>query len=127
VFSTRDEADHTRRRSILAPFYKMSNLLQSEPLVDDVINSFFSKLDDKFVTVGNPCKMDDWLLFLAWDVVGQLTFGRPMGFMEHGKDHHGGLLSIAEKALHYFAVVCQIPQLDSWLGKNPVSKFNVDS
>jgi hypothetical protein len=120
VFSTRDEADHTKRRSILAPFYKMSNLLQSEPLVDEVIHSFFSKLDDKFVTEGTSCKMDDWLLFFAWDVVGQLTIGRPMGFMDKGRDHQGGLLSIAEKALDYWTVVTQMPWLDQWLAKNPV-------
>ncbi|EPE33523.1 Cytochrome P450 [Glarea lozoyensis ATCC 20868] len=99
VFSTRNNADHTRRRTILAPFYKMSHLIQSETLVDE------------------------WLLFFAWDVVGQLTFGKPMGFMDHGKDHHGGLLSIAEKSLDYFAVAGQIPQLDHWFNKIPIIKI----
>jgi hypothetical protein len=98
----------------------MSNLLQSEQLVDEVIGSFFLNLDEKFVLKRNSCTMDDWLLFFAWDVVGQLTIGHPMDFMDNGKDHHGGLLSIAEKALDYFAVVMQMPQLDQWLAKNPV-------
>jgi hypothetical protein len=99
----------------------MSHLIQSESLVDEVINSLFEKLDEKFVAGGDICKIDEWLLFFAWDVVGKLTFGKAMGFMDHGKDHHGGLLSIAEQSLDYFAVVCQIPQLDHWLNKNPVS------
>jgi hypothetical protein len=124
IFGTRNNADHTRKRTFLAPFYKMSNLLQYEPLVDEAINSFFVKLDDKFITgESTTCKIDEWILFFAWDVVGQLTFGRPMGFMDEGKDHHGGLLSIAEKALDYFAVIGQMPQLDQWLAKNPVRRI----
>ncbi|RDL29798.1 uncharacterized protein BP5553_10663 [Venustampulla echinocandica] len=118
VFSTRSNADHTQKRSLLTQFYKMSHLLKSESLVDDTIDSFCKHLD-RFADEGTVCKMDEWLLFFAWDVISQLTFSRPMGFMDEGKDY-SGLLGTADKALDYFSVIGQIPALDKWLAKNPI-------
>ncbi|KAJ3496738.1 hypothetical protein NLG97_g2433 [Lecanicillium saksenae] len=63
--------------------------------------------------------MDNWLLYFAWDVMAQLTFSKPMGFMDTGDDFNG-LLSTATQALDYFATVGQLPTLDYWLAKNPI-------
>jgi len=101
----------------------MSNLMKSEPLVDETIKSFLQKIDQEFVLGNNankPCEMDKWLLFFAWDVIGQLTFSKPMGFLDEGFDHQDGLLRKSEKALDYFAAIGQMPYLDQWLAKNPV-------
>lgn len=100
-------------------FYKMSALLVQEPLVDGEINNFCKRIDEEFVATGKTCKMDEWMLFFAWDVIAQLTFKRPMGFMNEGRDH-SGLLSTADQALDYFATIGQIPALDHWLAKNPI-------
>ena len=97
----------------------MSTLLAQEPLVDGTIDAFCKRINDEFVDTGKTCKMDEWMLFFAWDVIAQLTFRRPMGFMDEGRDH-SGLLSTADKALDYFATVGQIPALDHWLAKNPI-------
>ena len=86
------------------------------------ITSFFKRLDEEFVDGVNAektCDIGDWLLYFAWDVINQLTFSKPMGFMDQGGDSLG-ILTTAEKALVYFAVIGQMPALDKWLAKNPV-------
>lgn len=100
----------------------MHNLLQYETQVSQTITTFCERLDEEFVNganAGKTCKMDDWLSFFAWDVIGELTFSKPMGFMENGSDF-SGLLRDADKAVDYFAVIGQIPILDQWLAKNPI-------
>lgn len=63
--------------------------------------------------------MDNWLPFFAWDVIGRLTFGVPMGYLDNGCDFDGSQRS-GEETFFYFACVGQIPELDYFLAKNPV-------
>lgn len=119
VFSTLSNEWHSAALRPIQKFYKMSSLLAQEPLINDTINTFCKRLDEQFVNTGKTCKMDEWLLFFAWDVIAELTFSRPMGFLDQGRDHTG-LLETADKALDYFAVIGQIPELDHWLAKNPI-------
>lgn len=62
----------------------------------------------------------------TWDVVGEATFSRPIGFLEKAADIND-TLSVSEKALDYFAVIGQIPILDFWLDKNPVFRMGPPS
>ncbi|KAH6666236.1 cytochrome P450 [Halenospora varia] len=119
VFSTRSNETHTQRLRPISKFYKMSSLLQMESLVDKAITSFCNCLGERFVANNETCKMDEYLLFFAWDVIGQITFSKPTGHLEKGCDNTGWLHT-AEKALDYFATVGQIPVLDHWLAKNPI-------
>ena len=40
----------------------------------------------------------------AWDNIGEITYGAPMGFLEKGGDI-SGILKDADRSLDYFAVV----------------------
>ncbi|KAF4631645.1 hypothetical protein G7Y89_g6485 [Cudoniella acicularis] len=122
VFGIQSNDAHSKLLRPIAKFYKMSSLLAYEPLVNDTIKAFCQRLDSEFIdgtNAGKVCKIDEWLLFCAWDVIGQLTFSKPMGFLEKAGDD-SGLLVTAEKALDYFATIGQMPFLDGWLAKNPV-------
>lgn len=74
---------------------------------------------DVFARSGKTCRIEEWLLFFAWDVITELTFSQPMGFLAAGRDFDGSLRR-SERALDMFAVVGQMPVLDWWLAKNPV-------
>ncbi|KAJ8062931.1 hypothetical protein OCU04_008178 [Sclerotinia nivalis] len=101
----------------------MGNVLSLEGSVDDAITAFLKRLNELFVdgsNAGTVCKMEDWMMYFSWDVISQVTFSRPMGFVETASDHTG-FIRIAEQALDYFGVIGQIPALDHWLGKNPIT------
>lgn len=100
----------------------MTSLLAIETQIDTTVSLFCQCLDEKFALSNrraNVCSIDKWLLFFAWDVIGQITFSTPMGFLARGCDITG-TLTTSEKTLDYFAVVGQIPKLDYWLAKNGV-------
>jgi hypothetical protein len=119
IFSTQSNERHSHTIRPIQKLYGMSNIMKAEPLVDKTIENLLKQLDERFVTEGATCRMDQWLHFYAWDVVGQLTFSKPMGFLDQGFDHIG-IIKKADMGMKYVAVVGQIPQLDQWLAKNPL-------
>ncbi|RFU34710.1 hypothetical protein B7463_g1635, partial [Scytalidium lignicola] len=122
VFGTQSNEFHAKSMRPIAKFYKMSSLLLTQqPNVENTIDLLCKRLNEEFIdgpNTGKVCQMDRWLLFFTWDVLAQLSFSKPMGFLEKGHDD-SGLLETADKALDYFAVIGQIPELDHWLAKNP--------
>ncbi|KAM0436684.1 hypothetical protein ACHAPT_002393 [Fusarium lateritium] len=125
VFNTRDLAWHTQQIKPISKFFSMSRLMDIEPLLDVTINMLTSKLNEKFVDVpsgGRVCMMDDWLAWLAWDSMANVTFGRHYGFIEKEQDVDG-LIEDSVNSMRYFAPVCQIPWLDYLLDKNPIKRI----
>lgn len=59
---------------------------------------------------------------VAWDLVGEITFSQPIGYLDEGRDFDGTLAN-ADQTMDYFALVSQIPFLDYVFDKNPVCKF----
>ncbi|KAI9650593.1 hypothetical protein NHQ30_000611 [Ciborinia camelliae] len=122
LFSTQSNEAHAQMLRPIQKFYNMGNVLSLEGSVDEAVNALLKRLDELFIdgpNAGTVCKMEDWMIYYSWDVISQMTFSRPMGFMETASDNTG-FIHIAEQALDYFGVVGQIPALDHWLGKNPI-------
>lgn len=120
----------------------MSNLLTFEPLVDTTIEYLGRRLEEEFVDDDNNnelhpkegaqgfttqegrrgarvCDLGQWLQMFAFDVMGELTFSRRLGFLASGADVEG----IMGNIWAYFwrtAPVTQIPWLDRVWAKNPI-------
>jgi len=56
---------------------------------------------------------------VAFDIVGQLTVSRRLGFLEQGHDVDDMLKDLNEE-FEYRGIVQNIPWLDKWLRKNPI-------
>ncbi|TGO46446.1 hypothetical protein BCON_0325g00140 [Botryotinia convoluta] len=122
VFGIQTNEMHSQMLRPVQKLYKMGHILTLEPLVDNTINHLFRRLDELFVdgsNAGTTCKIDEWMVFFAWDVIGQVTFSRSMGFLDAAYDH-SGYLDVSNQINDYFCVVGQLPALDHWLAKNPV-------
>ncbi|ORY15010.1 cytochrome P450 [Clohesyomyces aquaticus] len=75
-------------------------------------------MNDTDASKGKTCDIADWISFLiTLDFLGDMTFSKRFGFMEQAQDINGQI-NTAERVMHYFSVVGQIPMLDKWLGKN---------
>ena len=126
----------------------MSNLLTFEPLVDKTIEYLVGRLEEEFVIDENGqrrqieagrkgcttttteegkrgnggsrvCDLGQWLQMFAFDVMGELTFSRRLGFLESGADVEG----IMGTLWTYFwkaAPLTQIPWVDRLWAKNPI-------
>ena len=146
IFGTQDEGLHRLLRRPIVGVYGMSNLLTFEPLVDRTIEYLVGRLEEEFVDDenndgrqekgrwgqtkrsltqeekkgnGQVCDLGKWLQMFAFDVMGELTFSRRLGFLESGADVEG----IMGALWAYFwkaAPLTQIPWVDRLWAKNPI-------
>jgi hypothetical protein len=122
LFNTQDEQFHAKLRRSVANAYSMSNLVTFEPLVDSTIDAFVTQLEERIVDrPGEDGVLDfgAWLQFYAFDVIGELTFSKRLGFVDEGRDIDG-VISTLERMLNYFSIVGQNPWLDRMFLKNPI-------
>lgn len=77
----------------------MSNLVSFEPYVDTTMRYFFKQLDERFVDLDKACDLGAWLQYFAWDVIGEITFSKPLGFLARGDDVGG----ITRSIINYFS------------------------
>ncbi|TKX26047.1 cytochrome P450 monooxygenase-like protein 11 [Elsinoe australis] len=117
VFSTRDENWHTGMTKPVHPVFTMTNVLRFESLMTGIIQYFMKRIDDQFVSTGKSCDIGLWLHLLAWDIIGEATFSRNLGFLEKGQDIDN-LIEYGKQALDYQAVIGQMPWTDKLLDKN---------
>ncbi|KAM9877459.1 hypothetical protein VD0002_g2455 [Verticillium dahliae] len=125
VFGLSDREDHARVRKPIGRLYSPAGALAIEKHVDKAISQFLAQLDQRFVNgpnAGVVCQLEQWFLYYAWDVVGDITFSQPFGYMKHGRDFDGTLAD-SEMAMNYFAAVGQIPLMDFAGAQNPLLKL----
>ncbi|EXJ65883.1 uncharacterized protein A1O5_10859 [Cladophialophora psammophila CBS 110553] len=125
MFSTTDEKFHAKLRRAVSNAYAMSTLVQFEPLVDSTILAFLEQLEKRFADKPGPdgiCDFSRWLQFYAFDVIGELTYSKRLGFVDRGVDIDG-IIGNLEWLLNYAAIVGQIPILDRVFLKNPLRLF----
>ena len=114
-----DEAEQTRSRRPVAHAYSLSTMVEYEGLVDSTIAMFLSRLDEKYAETGKVLNLGLWLQFFAFDVIGELTFSKRLGFLANGSDVENIIHSIGVN-FDRISVLGQMPWLDLCLWKNPV-------
>ncbi|OAQ59226.2 benzoate 4-monooxygenase cytochrome P450 [Pochonia chlamydosporia 170] len=125
IFGISDRKEHARVRRPIGKLYSMSYALGIEKHVDNAISQLWEELETRFIegqNKGKSCELDQWFLYYCWDVVGDITFSQPFGYMKHGYDFDGSLAD-SEMAMNYLATVGQIPVLDFAVAQNPILKL----
>lgn len=73
------------KRPFVVPPFSMSNLLKVESSIDELL----SLMEARLLQVSkdnNQVDFSQWIKFLIWDIVGELTFSRRFGFLDTGTD-----------------------------------------
>ena len=84
-----------------------------EPLIEQTINVFLEQWDRRFAGkkgADGVIKLEDWLLYFSFDVIGQLTYGSRHGFLESGYDSQG-IINFLQGFAVYGAVVRSFPSV----------------
>ncbi|KAH7153765.1 cytochrome P450 [Fusarium sp. MPI-SDFR-AT-0072] len=122
MFNTDNDRYHARLRRSVSNSYAMSTLVTFEPFVDSTSAEFIRQLKLRFAhRTGNAgiCDFGAWLQFYAFDVIGELTFSKRLGFVERGVDIDN-IIRDLESFLNYVSWIGQIPFLDKLFIKNPI-------
>ncbi|KAH9832402.1 putative Cytochrome-P450 family protein [Teratosphaeria destructans] len=119
MFSTKDEDYHAKYRRCVNSAFAMSSLVEYEPLVDSTMDAYIEQTEKRYSSTGRSCNFSRWLQFFAFDVIGQLTWSKRLGFVDKDEDV-SGIVKFVGDFLSYCAPIGQMPFLDLIFHKNPI-------
>ncbi|KAK7926762.1 cytochrome P450 [Apiospora marii] len=87
----------------VAPAYTLSNVLQSEEAIDNTIAQLLHWLD-KFAKNEVSVRLDEFVSFTTSDIVGEVVFSKPFGFLKKGADIAGAFAASEAQSAYVSAV-----------------------
>lgn len=120
LFSSTDPNWHKNVRRAMNPFFTQTTVLTYEPFVERTIEVFMAEMDNRFVNrygTGNVIDFPTWLYYFTFDVMSDLTYSKPHGFITHGEDMHG-IIGWVMSFVNYSFIVGQMPWVDMLLRHN---------
>ncbi|CAG8893492.1 unnamed protein product [Penicillium egyptiacum] len=90
TFSTTDRNFHTHHRRLLASPISDSSLARLEPLIANRVRTAVNKITMELTAYG-VTDVFKWWLFMATDIIGELTFGDSFRMLEVGKKNQYSL------------------------------------
>ncbi|VBB86066.1 Putative cytochrome P450 E-class, group IV [Podospora comata] len=128
LFSQIDPELHAKWKRPVAKYYSAAAVARVESKMDEVVDMLCQELDKR--VSGNDGQggidLGKWIVYYTWDVIGNVTFSQPLGYLREGKDFDGTLLT-ADKTLDYFAFITSIPWLDYVFDKNRIMRIGPPS
>ncbi|KAM5353563.1 hypothetical protein ACJ41O_000213 [Fusarium nematophilum] len=109
ILSWRDEDEHFRLRSKMSAGYGGREVENLEPKIDKNIQSFI-KLLQKYAEEKKPVDLGRRVQFFTLDVISDLAFGSPFGFLETDSDVYQ-YIQTTEETLPMVMVTTVIPWL----------------
>ncbi|KAF2748279.1 flavonoid 3',5'-hydroxylase [Sporormia fimetaria CBS 119925] len=112
LFNMQDHKHHAHFRKIAAGPYAFSNVKRMEPLLDHRIEEWLSKIGDLF---GDGKKFDfaPWAVYMAYDIISEIGFGEPIGFVRSGSDVDG-LIQGFHDGLLPFGLMARLWPFTNW-------------
>ncbi|WYZ41627.1 hypothetical protein EsH8_V_000522 [Colletotrichum jinshuiense] len=107
VLTWRDENEHTKLRSKMAAGYSGREVENLEEKIDDNLLRLIRLIDD-YIDTGKPFDFGRKAQFFTLDVISDIAFGEPFGFMATDSDVHG-YIEQTEKAMPLFMAVTVFP------------------
>lgn len=82
IGSERDPLKHRKMKNSLTAAFSTKVLQEQEYIVDQVINRFLDRIQEKGAKGMNVTK---WYEMVAFDILGEMAFGDSFGCMERGQ------------------------------------------
>ncbi|KAB5550751.1 cytochrome P450 [Coniochaeta sp. 2T2.1] len=120
IFGDQSIHRHAQNRKLYQHTYSMTSLVTYEPFVDQASDLFLQRLNELANAGGAPIDMGHWFQCYAFDVIGLITYGRRLGFLDRGADI-GGVMGALEDHLVYATLVGIYAKLHRYLF--PVRNF----
>ncbi|KAF3398584.1 Cytochrome P450 momooxygenase gsfF [Penicillium rolfsii] len=126
LLNMRSHKTHALSRKHIAGPYSFTNIKKMEPLIDARIREWSNKLDETFVKTGEPFDFAWWAVYMAYDIISEIGFGAPFGFVEKGEDI-GGLIQGFHDGLPAFGLLARIHPFTSWMKTTFMKKYLVST
>lgn len=126
LFNMQDHKVHAHFRKIAASPYSFSNIKKMEPLIDSNIEKWINKLTDLFAKDGKVFDFSPWAVYMAYDIISEVGFGAPFGFIEQAKDVEG-LIQGFHDGLVPFGLMARLYPFTNWVKSTFMGKYLVAS
>ncbi|KAL2812644.1 cytochrome P450 [Aspergillus granulosus] len=124
LFNMRSHKTHASFRKHAAGPYSFSSVKRMEPLIDHRIQDWVDKLEEKYVRTGEAFDFSWWAVYMAYDIISEVGFGAPFGFVEKGEDV-GGLIQGFHDGLTAFGLLARLHPFTSWVKTTFLKKYLV--
>ncbi|MCJ1405623.1 hypothetical protein MMC11_008851 [Xylographa trunciseda] len=114
VFNMQDWRQHAYHRKMIAGPYSFTNIKKMEPLVDARICEWIDRIDELFAKTGNKFDFCPWAVFMAYDIISEVGFGAPFGFVKSATDV-GGLIQGFHDGLPAFGFLSRMHPFTGWV------------
>ncbi|KAL2288555.1 hypothetical protein FJTKL_03920 [Diaporthe vaccinii] len=101
----------------LSPGYSQSNVLRYEPSITRTIDGLLDWVE-KYSQSKAPLSLDEFFAYTTFDVIGEVVFAKPFGFLEKGTDI-GNSVANSEMLSFIAASASFFPRLRNVLISNP--------
>ncbi|KAI1505783.1 cytochrome P450 [Biscogniauxia marginata] len=140
IFTEIREDVHAMKKKVANVPYSMAAMRQLSPFIDDTIELLVSQLDsycfphpgaeeaDVTTVIVEKQKqrhtvdLGAWLHYFAFDVLGEVAFGRSFGFLAAGYDKENAIKTI-DDSQKYNGIIGQVPEFDFLLRRNPLLRI----
>ncbi|CAK7218969.1 hypothetical protein SEUCBS140593_003734 [Sporothrix eucalyptigena] len=119
-FHSIDTTEHAFLRKRVSAAFSMSTVLSLEPEIQEVQDAVWAQLDNAAHN-GRQVDMHEWASYFAFDVVGKLALGAPIGFVKQATDVMDIIKSI-HIGFYQMGNVGYIPGQMLWV-YNPITQF----
>lgn len=126
LFNMQDAKVHAKFRKVAAGPYSFTNVKKMEPLIDAQIQHWIGRLDEKFATPREPLDFAPWAVYVAYDIISEVGFGAPFGFVAEGKDIEG-LIQGFHDGLVPFGIMARLYPMTNWIKSTFLGKYMVAS
>src|SRR4051812_5273431 len=112
----------------------MTSILGAESFIQGVADICWKQFH-RMASENEKLNLDFWATGFAYDVVGELAFGKSLKMMESGTDE-GGITEMILMGFKMFSILAHMPGQTVWFfnpivslllkcfGENPMDKFN---
>ncbi|KAL2882649.1 hypothetical protein SGCOL_001853 [Colletotrichum sp. CLE4] len=133
LFSVIDAVEHKRMKRNVASAFSMSALMALEEFVDSTVTLFIQCMDELAISPSvppsqrkDPINVVEWFQWYAFDVVGELSFSRRLGFLD-SKSDVGNMTKVLDSFIQYASTVAMMPELHKFLLGNPLVAYFLSS
>lgn len=112
---------HIAKAKNVASGYAFSNVIKSEPYVDNALLTLEKRLDE-LSKANKPVNFDEWFNFLGFDILGEVTFSKSFGFLDEGRDI-GDAIANTRMLGVYIAVMGHFWWAHDYLLANPLIEY----
>ncbi|KAF2139253.1 uncharacterized protein K452DRAFT_254487 [Aplosporella prunicola CBS 121167] len=114
LFNMQNHKVHAHFRKIAAAPYSFSNIKKMEPLIDARMRDWVNRIDGLFAKTGEKFDFAPWAIYMAYDIISEVGFGAPFGFIEQGKDVEG-LIQGFHDGLVPFGLMARLYPFTNWV------------